>query len=118
MSTSDAFDQFWDAYPLRNAKKDARKAFAQAEGERHLGAILAALAWQRQTDQWRRGFIPLAATYLRGERWTDENPAAAVEHDPLYAQFERWQLAHAHDPSVKTVSFEQFKAYSLARKHA
>ena len=73
----DAFDQFWASYPRREAKKDAKKAWAQANGEKHVDAILAALAWQRRLDSWVRGFVPLAATYLRGERWEDENPLAA-----------------------------------------
>lgn len=72
-----AFDQFWASYPRREAKKDAKKAWAQANGEKHVDAILSALAWQRRLDSWVRGFVPLAATYLRGERWEDENPLAA-----------------------------------------
>jgi len=70
----DAFDQFWASYPRREAKKDAKKAWAQAHGDKHIDAILSALAWQRRTDSWVRGFVPYAATYLRGERWEDENP--------------------------------------------
>lgn len=68
----DAFDQFWAAYPKRHARKDALRAFGQVHAAEHLDEILAALAWQRETEQWQRGVIPHAATYLRGERWTDE----------------------------------------------
>jgi len=73
-----AFDAFWAAYPRREARKDAMKAWTQAGGDEHADAILAALDWQRNTDQWRRGYVPLAATYLRGERWTDENPVTVI----------------------------------------
>lgn len=75
---SEAWEQFWAVYPRREAKKDALKAWRQAGGDRHIDAILTALTWQRESDQWQRGYIPLAGTYLRGERWTDENPAEAV----------------------------------------
>lgn len=70
---TDAFDTFWEAYPRHEAKKDARKAWGQVNpSEETLGKILAALEWQKQCDQWLRGYIPLPATYLRGERWEDE----------------------------------------------
>lgn len=75
------FDLFWDSYPRRQAKKDARKAWEQVDGDRHLAEILSALGWQSKQDQWLKNggqFVPLPATYLRGERWTDEPTAAPV----------------------------------------
>lgn len=70
------FDDFWALYPKREAKKDARKAWMQlnptAEVERQ---IVAALAWQVESEQWTKDdgqYIPLPATYLRGERYLDE----------------------------------------------
>lgn len=74
----DSFERFWAAYPRREAKKDAKKAWGQVNAGAHLEEILNALSWQTQTDGWRRGFIPYAATYLRGERWEDENPAVTA----------------------------------------
>jgi hypothetical protein len=71
----DSFDQFWAAYPKRVARKDAMKAWQQVHGARHLDAILAALDWQRQQESWVKDggqYIPLGASWLRGERWTDE----------------------------------------------
>ena len=73
-----SFDEFWAAYPRREAKKDALKAWRQAGGDRHIDAILTALTWQRESDQWQCGYILLVGIYFRGERWTDENPAEAV----------------------------------------
>ncbi|MCC6650652.1 MAG: hypothetical protein IT348_05845 [Candidatus Eisenbacteria bacterium] len=83
--THDAtFEQFWRAYPRKVAKSDARKAWEKAARiEPDLLALcLAALAWQTRCEQWTRDsgqFIPYPATWLRGERWTDENPVAARE---------------------------------------
>ncbi len=70
------FDAFWSRYPRREARKDALKAWGQVRGDRFLGEILEALDWQvpRWTD---RRYVPLPATYLRGERWTDERPRQA-----------------------------------------
>lgn len=69
-----AFDDFWQLYPRRVAKKDAEKAWKAVPREAY-PLIFAALPKQRQTDDWRRDsgkFIPYPASYLRGERWTDE----------------------------------------------
>lgn len=75
MDTSDPqFERFWAAYPRREAKKPARVAFAKAMKKTTLSTILAALDWQRLQPQWLKSqgdFIPLPATYLNQERWTD-----------------------------------------------
>jgi len=69
------FDLFWAAFPRRQAKKDALRAWRMLKPDTELvQAMLDALAWQTRTDQWKRGIIPLPATYLRGERWMDEPP--------------------------------------------
>lgn len=46
------------------------------------GLILEALAWQCQQRNWLgpKRYIPLPASYLRGERWKDE-PVAGVMVD-------------------------------------
>lgn len=72
---SDGFVMFWAAYPKRKARKDAEKAWSQVRGDDHVEAILAALAWQTQQADWLKEggqFVPYPASYLRGERWTDE----------------------------------------------
>lgn len=71
------FQAFWDRYPRREAKKDATKAWGQVvKDDPEIEAqIHAALDWQvpmllEREVQYR----PLPATWLRGERWTDEKP--------------------------------------------
>ncbi len=70
------FDRFWQAYPRRTAKKDARKAWQKLAPEAALvEQILKALVWQvRQADWLKDGgtYIPFPATWLRAERWDDE----------------------------------------------
>ena len=69
----DLFESFWDAYPRRQAKKDARKAWDQLKPDTALvEKMLDALELQVKSKQWREGFIPLPATWIRGERWEDE----------------------------------------------
>ena len=69
---ADDFSTWWDAYPRKQAKADARKAWRQTSRVRPpLERLQKALAVACGSDQWKRGFIPLGATYLRGERWDD-----------------------------------------------
>lgn len=68
------FSEFWKAYPRRQAKQDARKAWNRiAPDERP--KIMAAVASCSTTEEWRREngrFIPYPATFLNGKRWEDE----------------------------------------------
>jgi hypothetical protein len=69
-----SFDQFWSAYPNRKAKKDAEKAWSQVKGDHHIEAILQAIEKQSRSI-WageKAKFVPMPATWLRGERWQDE----------------------------------------------
>jgi hypothetical protein len=91
--------RFWNAYEKRSSKKDARKAWAELNPSPALvDTICTALAWQFQQPDWckaNRAYAPLPATYLRGERWTDEPPTAgpmrpmsAAVADPFKAWLE------------------------------
>ena len=67
------FKVFWSRYPRRQARKDAEKAWAQLNpSDELIQEICDHLEQRVKTRQWREGFIPLPATFLRGERWTDE----------------------------------------------
>jgi hypothetical protein len=67
------FEEFWAQYPNRSAKKTASARFSRINPDRALlDRMLAALAQQKTTDQWIRGFIPHASTWLNQERWNDE----------------------------------------------
>lgn len=77
------FDRFWEAYPRKQAKAQAAKAFARLRAdERLLEAMLAAVARQSRSEQWQRDggqFIPMAATWLNGRRWEDGELQPAAE---------------------------------------
>lgn len=71
-----AFVQFWEAFPRRVAKKDARVAWAQLNPSAAVIAkIMGALEWQVGAYQWdgvKADYAPYPASWLRAERWTDE----------------------------------------------
>lgn len=70
------FEVFWKAYPRKDAKKDARKAWEQiAHLLSDMDIVLEAIAWQLQRGCLRKpGFEPYAASWLRGLRWQDTPP--------------------------------------------
>lgn len=73
------FSAFWAAYPRKDGKKDALKAWNRlAPGAGELEEILSALGRQRASPQWTKEggqFIPLPATWLNGRRWEDRGLA-------------------------------------------
>lgn len=81
------FDRFWQAYPRKVGKADARKKFtreAKTHGAEHLIAEAerwAGLWHQAGTEQQ---FIPHPATWLNGQRWDDEPPPTQLRavHQP------------------------------------
>lgn len=75
------FSLFWDAYPKKQAKKDAQKAWDKINpDETLLQSILSAVEAWKNTRSWQQEggqYIPLAATWLNGRRWEDEAPTAS-----------------------------------------
>lgn len=68
------FEDFWKVWPKRLAKKDAQKAWLRVPETAH-PKILRAIVAAKRTEQWQKDdgqFIPLPASWLRGERWEDE----------------------------------------------
>jgi hypothetical protein len=70
------FQTFWDAWPKRIAKADARKAWEQTKDVRpDIAILLLAIKAQCKIEGWLKDggkYIPYPATWLRGERWDDE----------------------------------------------
>lgn len=71
----DEFEQWWQCYPRKVAKGDARKAWLQTAKIRPaIDKMIRAVIVAKASEQWLKDggqFIPYPATYLRGERWDD-----------------------------------------------
>jgi len=69
------FEKFWQAYPRKLGKGDARTAWEQTKAIRPLTAhLIKAVIVQKSWEDWTKDagkYIPWPATYLRGERWED-----------------------------------------------
>lgn len=77
--TLTGFEAFWSAYPRRDAKVQAQRAWQAVSAELHLDAILQHIDHARTSKQWREGFVPFGSTYLNQRRWED---ASREEADP------------------------------------
>lgn len=71
----DRFSRFWAAYPRKEGKGAAEKAFAKHKpGDQDLDCMLAAVETQKRSDKWRKDggqYIPMPATWLNQRRWED-----------------------------------------------
>lgn len=79
----DGFAEFWQAYPRKDARPNALKAWKRLLPP--LEAVLASITRFKSTDQWTKDggkFIPLPASWLNGERWKDQGTAvtSAADH--------------------------------------
>lgn len=85
---ADTFQTFWKAYPRKDAKVQARKAFDKLSPDAALQArILDSLAKFKTCDQWQREdgkYVPFASTWLNQRRWEDETtPQQAPRVPPM-----------------------------------
>lgn len=72
------FEQFWAVWPKRVDKGGARRAWVKALKKADAETIIGAAA-QYAASPFRpeMQFVPMPATWLNGERWLDDAPAAA-----------------------------------------
>lgn len=74
--TEDDFEVFWLAYPKKQDKQNALRAWKKlnpdAETQRK---IILAIQAQRASPQWQKDggqYIPMPSTWLNGHRWEDQ----------------------------------------------
>jgi hypothetical protein len=67
-----AFGVFWEAWPEKQAKAPAFRAWLKVAMEEY-GPIMAGLEKWKSSAQWKRKVIPHPATWLNDKRWQDED---------------------------------------------
>jgi hypothetical protein len=69
------FERFWEAWPKKVAKEDAKKAFIKLNPESSLfETIIEFVIKAKGSIEWKKDkgqFIPYPATFLNGKRWED-----------------------------------------------
>ena len=80
------FDRFWERYPRKQGKHEARRAFDRLHVDAPLlDTMLAAIESARGSDQWTREggrFIPSPLQWIKGRRWEDEISASSPRDAP------------------------------------
>jgi hypothetical protein len=69
---TEEFEIFWTRYPKRVKRLDAMKAYARARIQATAEQILQGVEQLLKNLPDEARFIPLAASWLNAERWTDE----------------------------------------------
>lgn len=76
------FDEFWQRYPRKEKRQDAERAWRTHVVKRRVYQRTVYDALEAHVRHWRSRYgddtqyVPLAPTWLRGERWNDELDAA------------------------------------------
>jgi DNA-binding transcriptional ArsR family regulator len=84
---TESFDRFWKLYPKKRSLKEAKKAWEKLKPNSELQQILiTALGKQCLQHDWVKDggqYVPLASSWLNGEKWTDEvGPTAGATGKP------------------------------------
>lgn len=83
---SQAFDAWWQHYPVKRDKESAYQAWKQLKPDAELQKVLIAdVENRKQNDpQWAKGYIVYGSKYLKKKRWLDEieptQNAVAISH--------------------------------------
>ena len=103
------FLKFWSRYPRKEGRKNALKAWKKLSPSPALvEEIMSGLEWRLTCEEWTKEggkYIPLPATWLNGERWTDARPEEArAQNTPPAAN-------DSSAPPVETPSPEKLKLW-------
>lgn len=85
------FESFWQAYPKKKNKLQARKAFDKVKIP--LQTLLDAIEKQKQSKQWQKNdgeFIPYPATWLNSGAWEDEVEPDKLTEKPKKSDDDYW----------------------------
>lgn len=68
-----SFDRFWEVYPKKRKKKNAREIWKRKKLDPQADHLIADVLGRLEgDDRWKAGYIPDPTTYLNQERWDDE----------------------------------------------
>ena len=73
------FEQFWHEYPSKIGKKKAFTSFKAVKVD--VEVLIDAIQKQKETSQWKSGYIPHPATWLNQGRWEDDVEALNVKRN-------------------------------------
>lgn len=96
----EAFEIFWTAYPRKDDRKAAIRAWNKLKPDKPLCRLMyAALKRHRHSEQWAEEggrYIPLFSTWLNGRKWENQGVDLSLLSQPQGAYTGGW----ADDPEV------------------
>ena len=114
----DRFADFWDVYPKKVKKQEAKKKWKARKLDQKADEIIADVkARQTKDGRWLEGFVPDPTTYINGSRWEDalEAPRRNGSSKPDWAQIPRsdddlWPWAKQHGyPNPGSLNYYQYR---------
>lgn len=94
LNAEEDFEVFWDCYPNKTGKQQARDAFLKLSPDGALlEKIISAVNAQKMTDRWQKEggrYVPYPANWLEGKRWEDETepPKAPIPAETSFKSFD------------------------------
>lgn len=88
------FDLFYSNYPKKRKRPDALKAYQSAEDLPDVQFLIDRVNAWKLTEDWTKDngkFIPYPATWLRGQGWLDDLPAAKESDEDRFMRM--WKEA-------------------------
>ena len=111
------FDEFWQSYPKKQNKPDAKKAWQQTiEARPNLSVLISAILEQSKSKSWMEGYVPLPASWLRGHRWADETEIklAGVVNEKPWHETASGIEAKGKELGLDPSQFDSFPAFKVA----
>ena len=110
------FEEFWEAYPRKVGKGDARRRWKKINPSQELyEQIMKAVAAQKTSIQWNKDggqFIPYPATWLHREGWDDEitkSPEDKMKREHLYIEQRKRQIREDYEDYLRDKSTAALK---------
>lgn len=124
MTDEEEFQGFWEKFPRKEARKDALKAWRQLTGAQRFRASAGIEMHVRywQVSGRTKQYIPLCASWLRGERFDDELEMPEVKSGDEWWKTRAGIEAKAREvgcwPAKSNEDWHSLKARILAKERA
>src|SRR5690348_14895817 len=107
-----SFEMFWAAYPRKVCKKAAEAAWRKISPNAELATQIVSAVYAQRLDDRDRQYIPHPATWLNGERWTDEVAQPLVPQMPR--ELSRTQARSQRNAAAAAAVIASYEAESEA----
>ena len=105
-----SFEMFWAAYPRKVCKKAAEAAWRKISPNAELATQIVSAVYAQRLDDRDRQYIPHPATWLNGERWTDEVAPPLVPQPQMPRELSRTQARSQRNAAAAAAVIASYEA--------